>query len=39
MINIQLKWSVTAALMACAAVLATAPANAQKKYDTGASDS
>ena len=39
MINIQLKWSVTAALMAGAVVLATAPASAQKKYDTGASDS
>jgi ABC-type branched-subunit amino acid transport system substrate-binding protein len=37
MINIQLKWTATAALMACA-VLVTAPANAQKKYDPGASD-
>jgi branched-chain amino acid transport system substrate-binding protein len=37
MINIQLKWTATAALMTCA-VLAVAPANAQKKYDPGASD-
>src|ERR1700726_26006 len=37
MINIQLKWTATAALMACA-VLAVAPASAQKKYDPGASD-
>ena len=31
------KWTLKALLMACA-VLAAAPANAQKKYDTGASD-
>jgi branched-chain amino acid transport system substrate-binding protein len=31
------KWTLKAVLMACA-VLAAAPANAQKKYDTGASD-
>jgi branched-chain amino acid transport system substrate-binding protein len=37
MIQIQLKWSAIAVLTACA-VLATAPANAQKKYDPGASD-
>jgi branched-chain amino acid transport system substrate-binding protein len=37
MINIQLKWTATATLMICA-VLAVAPANAQKKYDPGASD-
>jgi len=38
MINIQLRWTAMVALLACAA-LATAPANAQKKYDPGASDS
>ena len=38
MINIQLKRTATAALMACA-VLAVSPASAQKKYGPGASDS
>ena len=37
MIQIQLKWSAMAVLAACA-VLATASASAQKKYDPGASD-
>src|ERR1700685_1681443 len=37
MIQVQMKWSAVAALMAFT-VLATAPANAQKKYDPGASD-
>jgi branched-chain amino acid transport system substrate-binding protein len=38
MIQVQMKWSAVAALMAFT-VLATAPANAQKKYDPGVSDS
>jgi branched-chain amino acid transport system substrate-binding protein len=38
MIQVQMKWSAMAALMAFT-VLATAPANAQKKYDPGVSDS
>jgi hypothetical protein len=37
MIKVQMKWSAIAMLTACA-VLATAPAIAQKKYDPGASD-
>jgi len=37
MIQVQMKWSTIAVLTACA-VLATAPASAQKKYDPGASD-
>src|SRR3984957_6525301 len=37
MIQVQMKWSAMAALTAFT-VLATAPANAQKKYDPGASD-
>src|ERR1700690_2326714 len=37
MIKVKIKWIATAAVMACA-VLATGPANAQKKYDPGASD-
>ena len=37
MITLKMKSTSIAALMACA-VLATAPASAQKKYDTGASD-
>jgi branched-chain amino acid transport system substrate-binding protein len=37
MIQVQMKWSAIAMLTACA-VLATAPASAQKKYDPGASD-
>src|ERR1700722_7930796 len=38
MIQVQMKWSAMAALTAFT-VLATAPANAQKKYDPGVSDS
>jgi branched-chain amino acid transport system substrate-binding protein len=38
MIKVKMQWTATAALMACA-VLAAAPASAQKKYDPGASDS
>src|ERR1700741_4512234 len=37
MITLKMKSTSIAALMACA-VLATAPASAQKKYDTGASE-
>jgi branched-chain amino acid transport system substrate-binding protein len=37
MIMVQMKWSAMAVLTACA-VLTTAPASAQKKYDPGASD-
>src|SRR5580700_494863 len=37
MITLKMKWTSIAVLVACA-VLATAPASAQKKYDTGASD-
>jgi branched-chain amino acid transport system substrate-binding protein len=37
MIKLKIKWTSKAVLMACA-VLVTAPASAQKKYDTGASD-
>jgi branched-chain amino acid transport system substrate-binding protein len=37
MANIQSKWSAIAVLIACAVLLA-APANAQKKYGPGASD-
>ena len=37
MANMQRKWSVIAVSIACAALLAT-PANAQKKYDPGATD-
>jgi branched-chain amino acid transport system substrate-binding protein len=37
MIQVQMKWSTIAVLTACA-VLVTAPASAQKKYDPGASD-
>jgi len=38
MIQVQMKWSAMAVLVAYA-VLAAAPASAQKKYDPGASDS
>src|SRR6201993_2647870 len=37
MITRKMKWTSIAVLMACV-VLATAPASAQKRYDTGASD-
>jgi branched-chain amino acid transport system substrate-binding protein len=36
--KVYMKWSAMAVLAAACAVLATAPASAQKKYDPGASD-